>query len=155
MGHFLRLAGTFLFDSTAPFPDVPVSFDREWSVDSGSTTGKANKVFTYQTNSIAAAGTFDVDLTALFGPSGEFAPNYVASFIGWCITPGGTGTLTKHATNGWTGLGSAYTIPLGTGPFVLTSDAGIAITATDKVVTLTNNSAAAATYRFYMLLRDT
>jgi len=154
MGHQLRLTGTFLFDSTAPFPDVAIPFEREWRVDSGSTSGKANKVFTVDFT-VAASGTQDMNLGQLYGPSGEFTPDYVAAFAIWCVTPGGKGTLTPHATNGWTGLGSAYSIPVSTGPFSVTSDEGIAITSTNKVMTLTNTGSASASYRVTILLRDT
>lgn len=155
MGHNLRLAGTFLYDSAAPFPDVAVPFQTEWNVDLGSTSGKANRAFVYLTDAIAASGTLDIDLSQMSGPAGTFAPEYLHAAIVWCVTPGGKGTLTKNGTNGWTGMGTDYTIPVSTGPFVLTSDAGIAITSTNKVMTLTNTSGAAAKFQIYALLRDT
>ena len=106
MAHTLRLAGTFVFDSTAPYPDVPVEVVSEWSVDVGTTSGKANKAFVYETDSIAASGTLDLDLSSVPGPSSMFSPEYLHALVVKCITPGGKGALTPHATNGWTGAGS-------------------------------------------------
>ena len=154
MGHVLRLSGTFLYDSTSPFPDVPIAIEREWRVDSGSTSGKANKVFV-QDITLAASATQDMNLAQLYGPSGEFAPEYLVSFVIWSVTAGGKGTLTPHATNGWTGFGSAYSVPVSTAPLSIGSDDGIAISSTNKVLTLTNTSSASATFRVTLLLRDT
>jgi hypothetical protein len=153
MGHELRVSGTFLYDCTAPFADIAVPLQRDWSLASGSTSGTANKVFVGDVT-LAAAATRDINLAQIVGPAGEFTPDYVAAFAIWCVTPAGKGTLTPHATNGWTGLGSAYSIPVSTGPFCVASDEGIAITSTNKVMTLTNTGAASATYRITILFRD-
>ena len=153
MGHELRVSGTFLYDCTAPFADIAVPLQRDWSLASGSTSGTANKAFVGDVT-LAAAATRDINLAQIMGPSGEFTPDYVAALAVWCVTPGGKGTLTPHGTNGWTGLGSAYTVPVSTGPLVVSSDAGIAITSTDKVLVLTNTGAASATYRITILFRD-
>ena len=156
MAHALRLTGVFLFDAAAPYADIPVPVESEWSVDVGTSSTKANKAFVYETDSIAASGTLDMDLSSVLGPTGSaFSPEYLLALVVKCITPGGKGTLTPHATNGWTGLGSAYSVPVSTGPMCVTSDGGIAITSTNKVMTLTNTSSAAAKFRIYALMRDT
>ena len=54
MGHNLRLSGTFLFDSVAPYPDVPVDIAMDWSLASGAGAGQANRAFSFETPDVAA-----------------------------------------------------------------------------------------------------
>lgn len=153
--HSLRVSGNWVYDLSAPYQDLPVQIASDWSLDIGSAAGQANRALKL-TVTLAASATVDLDLASQLSPSGgAITPNQLHALYGRAVTPAGKGTVTPHATNGWTGFGSAYNIPFGNGGLLVAVDTGIAIEATNKVFTLTNTSAASCDFELYLLLRDT
>lgn len=158
MSHKIHLGGTFFHRTSSNYPAIPVELD----VDGGFTVGaygtaadgSPNLAVKYSVT-LAAAATQNIDLFGLndaLGQSIEAAELHALVIV--CTTPAGKGTITKGASDGFTGFGSSYTLPVTAScPLVLPSAAGIAVSNTDKIVTLTNTGAASATFSAYILAR--
>jgi hypothetical protein len=139
---------------SAGYEALRVSASGESAIEVGTTDGKADVVVRLATT-LAASATVDVDLRALVGAAGEtITLAEVHGIVGVIKTAGGTGTVTPHATNGWTGLGSAYSIPVSAnGVFAIANGPGIAVSSTNKVFTYTNTGAASADIELYIVGR--
>lgn len=138
----------------AGYEPLRVSANGESAIEIGTTDTKADIAVRLATT-LAASATVDVDLRALIGAAGEtISLAEVHGLAGLIKTAGGTGTVTPHATNGWTGMGSGYVIPVSAnGVFVLANGPGIAVSSTNKVFTFTNTGAASADIELYILGR--
>lgn len=125
-------------------PRVPV-LDAVW--EDGTTAAESDLVAADYALAIAGSATVSLDLDSLAkGPAGGTVS--FAEIRGIAIrardSNGGTVTLSPNGTNGWTALGSSFSLDLPRGGyFRLWSprDGALPVGASDKVLDLTNNHA--------------
>ena len=158
MSHKINVTGTFFQRAKPLYPSIPVEFDLAGGFtvgDSGTAAdGSPNLAFKYETT-LANSATQDIDLYSLTDAlDQEVTAVELHTLIIVCQSPTGSGTITKHATDGFTGFGSSYTLPVtGKCPLVLGSGGGLAVSNSNKVITLTNTSGVSATFNAYILAR--
>lgn len=158
MSHKIHVNGTFFHRTSSLYPALPVEFDIDGGFSVGAfgtaADGSPNLAMKYSVT-LAAAATQTINLWALddaMGTTHEAVE--IHAVVLTCSTSGGKGTLTKGASDGFTGFGSSYTLPItASAPLVLPSAAGIAVSTTDKNVVVTNTGAASATFSVYILAR--
>lgn len=158
MSHKIHLSGTFFHRTSSNYPAIPVELD----VDGGFTVGaygtaadgSPNLAIKYSVT-LAAAATQTIDLFSLNDALGQSVEaTELHALVITCVTAGGSGTLTKGASDGFTGFGSTISLPVTAScPLVLPSAAGIAVSGTNKNVVVTNTGAASATFNAYILAR--
>ena len=158
MSHKIHIDGTFFHRTSSLYPAIPVALDISGGFTVGAyataADGSPNLAIKYSVT-LASSGTQNLDLFSLndaLGQSIEAAELHV--LIVECVTAGGKGTITKGASNGFTGFGSSYTLGVAAAcPLVMPSLSGLAVSSTDCVVTLTNTTATSATFNAYILAR--
>lgn len=157
MSHKINVSGTFYNRASSLYPSLPVEF----AIEGGFTLGAFGTAADGAPNwavklevTLAAAATQVLDLYSLTNPLG--ASDNMAEFHALICTAstGGRGTVTKGASDAFTGFGTNYTFPFSAKcPLVVASDPGIAVSNTDKNVLITNTGAASATFTAYILAR--
>jgi hypothetical protein len=154
MPHRIRVVVESYDLNSAPYPSLPVYTDVASDIIAGTASDQADSAV-LATYTIAAAGTQSVDLNALVGASGQTVSlQEVHAIVAWGSAGSGF-TLTPHATNGWTGLGSAYSITAGDVPVVAyAKSTGGSVASDNKVITLTNVGPASATINLHIIGRD-
>ncbi len=166
MGLLTRLRMEFegLFGITAENGDyagnVRLRFpqlDERWVA--GTTEGKANLGWSDYEAEIADGATRNLDLRALTGPLGSTLTMVEVRAIGIFVrnedspaTP--ELTIAKGASNGFTGLGAAFSVKIKGGTWfwlVCPKDGKISTGASDKVLDISNASGATVTYSLVVI----
>jgi len=154
MPHQVRVKVDAFDVMSSGYPNLPVSIDWTSEIVIGSSSDEADSAVLLS-YTIAGSGTQDIDLTALTGAAGQTISLTELHLI---VAIGGTAdrfTLTPHATNGFTGLGAAYSVPVHRAPVLAYHrPSGVTITSTDKVITITNTESAAGTIKLLLVGRD-
>jgi hypothetical protein len=158
MSHKIHIDGTFFHRTSSLYPAIPVALDINGGFTVGAygtaADGSPNLAFK-RSVTLASSGSGDINLFSIndaLGQTVEAVELHV--LILECVTPGGKGTITKGASNGFTGFGSSYTLGVAAEcPLIMPSGAGLALSGTDCVVTLTNTTATSATFNAYILAR--
>lgn len=154
MPHRVRVVVDAFDLNSALYPSLPVSLDALGAVIAGSSSDQADSAVRLQ-YTIAASGTQDIDLTALTGAAGQTISLQELHILAAVGSAGSGFTLTPHATNGWTGLGSAYSIIVGDVPVVpYAKSTGGSVASDNKVITITNVGGASATINLIIVGRD-
>lgn len=155
MSHQISVDLVFVHDLAAGYDDLVVAGKMRAEVAVGTTTGKGNRALRLATT-VSASGTVPIDLAALTGPAGEtIALDDVQAIGGRIITPGGTGTLAKGASNGFTGFGTDWSFTIyGARPFLLPCSSGLTVDSTHKTMTFTNTGGSSVDIEIFILGRD-
>ena len=154
MPHRVRVVVDSFDLMSSLYPALPVSLDAVGEIVAGSSSDQADSAVKLQ-YSIAASGTQDIDLTALTGAAGQTISLQEIHALAAVGSAGSGFTLTPHATNGFTGLGSAYSIIVGDVPCVPYAKAtGGTVASDNKVITITNVLGATATITLIIIGRD-
>lgn len=140
-----------------PYPAVVDRLIFDGSIEVGDASGKAN-VIAHVNASISASGTLDVGFGgSVPSPLGDKALTRVNGLM-FKAPPTNAGTISIEpgASNGWTGFGTDYLIPLAPGGCItIWSPAGITSSPTDWQLLLTNQSGAgASTVEIFVIGRD-
>lgn len=143
------------FDLMSPlYPALPVPMDAAGEIVAGTASDQADSTVRIQ-YTIAASGTQDIDLAALTGSAGQTVSLQELHVLAAVGSAGSGFTLTPHATNGFTGMGSAYSIIVGDVPVVPYAKAtGGTVASDNKVITITNVGGASATINLHIIGRD-
>jgi hypothetical protein len=158
MSHKINVTGTFFHRATSLYPSIPVELNLSGGFTVGASgsaaDGSPNLAIKLETT-LASAATQDIDLYSLVDALNQsVTAAELHTLIIVCLSPTGSGTVTKHATDGFTGFGSSYSLPVtGKCPLVLGSGGGLAVSNSNKVITLTNTSGVSATFNAYILAR--
>lgn len=154
MPHRVRVVVEAYDLMSALYTALPVGVDWSSEIVAGSSSDEADSAIRLQ-YTIAGSGTQDIDLTALTGSAGQTVSLAELHLI---VAQAGSAdrfTITPHATNGFTGLGSAYSVPVHRGAtIVYHRPSGVTITSTDKVFTITNTEATSGTINLLIVGRD-
>lgn len=154
MPHRVRVVVDAFDLSSSLYPSLPVSLDAVGEVVSGSSSDQADSAVRLR-YTIAASGTQDIDLNALTGAAGQTVSLQELHVLAAVGSAGSGFTLTPHASNGWTGLGSAYSVTVGDVPVVAYAKAtGGSVASDNKVITITNVAGASGTIDLLILGRD-
>ena len=154
MPHRVRVQIDAFDLMSALYPALPVPMDAVGEIVAGTASDQADSVVRLQ-YTIAAAGTQDVDLNALTGSAGQTVSLQELHVLAAVGSAGSGFTLTPHATNGFTGLGSAYSIIVGDVPVIpYAKSTGGAVSGTDKGITITNVGGASGTITLHIIGRD-
>jgi hypothetical protein len=127
----------------ATMPGIP---DFTWP--DGTVLNTADQVYADTGVTLATASTRNLDLRSLTTPLGV-SQQFVEVRLIMIRCRDYALTFAKGAANGWTGLGSAWTMTLPAGTwFCITNplDAKMPTTASDKVIDISNASGQTATY---------
>lgn len=136
------------------YPALPVPMDAVGEIVAGTSSDQADSTIALQ-YTIAAAGTQDIDLNALTGSAGQTVSLQELHVLAAVGSAGSGFTLTPHATNGFTGLGSAYSIIVGDIPVVpYAKSTGGTVASDNKVITITNVGGASGTITLHIIGRD-
>lgn len=114
----------------------------------GATAGKANVPYSDVGVTLADGATRNLDLRNLTGPKGGALLFAEVRLLAIRCRDGAL-TFAKGASNGWTGLGSSWTIKLPSGSWtylVCPTDGVLSTGAADRVIDITNNSGGTVTY---------
>lgn len=109
MAHRVRVVVESYDLMSSLYPALPVPMDATGEIVAGSSSDQADSVVRLQ-YTIAAAGTQDIDLNALTGSAGQTISLSELHMLAAVGSAGSGFTLTPHATNGFTGMGTAYSI---------------------------------------------
>jgi hypothetical protein len=158
MSHKISVNATFFHRTSSLYPALPVELDVDGGFPVGAfgtaADGSPNLAVKYSVT-LAAAATQTINLWALddaMGTTHEAVE--IHAVVITCVTAGGSGTLTKSASDGFVGFGTTISLPVTAScPLVLPSAAGIAVSTTNKNVVVTNTGAASATFNAYILAR--
>lgn len=158
MSHKISVNATFFHRTSSLYPALPVELDVDGGFPVGAfataADGSPNLAIKYSVT-LAAAATQTINLWELddaMGTTHEAAE--IHAVVLTCSTAAGKGTLTKGASDGFTGFGSSYTLPItASAPLVVPSGDGLAVSTTNKNVVVTNTGAASATFSCYILAR--
>lgn len=154
MPHRVRVVVDSYDLMSSLYPALPVALDAAGEIVAGSSSDQADSSVKLQ-YSIASSGTQDVDLAALTGAAGQTVSLQELHVLAAVGSAGSGFTLTPGASNGFTGLGSAYSIIVGDVPVVpYGKSTGGAVASDNKVITITNVGGATATITLLIIGRD-
>jgi hypothetical protein len=157
MSHKININGTFFNRASTGYPSLPVEFNVDGGFTIGAFGGAADGAPNWAVRleiTLAAAGTQVLDLYTLTNALGAMETMVEFHTLICTVSSGGRGSVTKGASDPFTGFGSNYTLPFSAKcPLVIGSDPGIAVSNTDKNVLITNTGAASATFTAYLLAR--
>lgn len=153
--HWWNIDFSMVYDLAAGYENLAVAAKLRGERALGAVSGKANRAVRLATT-VSASGTVPIDFAALSGPAGEtIVLDEVYLVIGVIKTAGGTGTLAKGASNGFTGFGSDWTFQIyGGAPFALPCGNGLTVDSTHKTATFTNTGSGSIDIELYVLGRD-
>jgi hypothetical protein len=111
------------------------------------TTARSADRYGVESGTLAAEGTATLDLTAWNGPRGVDVG--IADVRALLIELSAPCTLAPGASNGWVGLGAAWTVTLQAGKyrFICGSDPSMPVSGTNKTILLTAGAGAAVDYQ--------
>jgi len=127
----------------ATMPGIP---DFVWP--DGTVLNTADQVYADIGVTLATASTRNLDLRSLITPLGT-GQQFVEVRLLMVRCRDRALTFAKGGTNGWSGLGSAWTLTLPAGTWICLAnalDASLPTTASDKVIDISNESGSIATY---------